>query len=137
MKVRVTESFNTAKGNIPEGTIIDIPEAMFNRLKGKVTRIPPAADNTSFPARNIKPAIKHPATEGRCKTLGVVADAILKQAVIDIDRGSIWQSGPDIEILEDEINRLYRLLVDGLSTLAAFKEIVRQWQATGTQITKH
>jgi hypothetical protein len=137
MKALVTESFNTAKGNIPEGTIIDIPEAMFNRLKGKVTRISPAADNTSFPARNIKPAIKHPATEGRCKSLEAVADAILEQAVIDIDRGGIWQSTPDVEVLENEINRLYRLLMEGLSTLAAFKEIVNQWQATGTQITKH
>jgi hypothetical protein len=84
-----------------------------------------------------KPEAKHPIAKGGCKSLEVVADAILEQAVIDIDYGGIWQSGPDIEILENEINRLHRLLMDGLSTLAAFKEIVNQWQATGTQMTKH
>jgi len=39
----------------------------------------------------------------------MVADAILTQAVIDIQHGGIWQSGPDTEALEDEINRRYRL----------------------------
>jgi hypothetical protein len=130
MRVRVTESFNTAKGNIPEGTIIDIPEVLFNRLKGKVTRIPPTA-------KNIGPEAKHPIAEGRRNTLEMVTDAILEQAVIDIDYGGIWQSAPDVKSLEDEINRLYRLLMDGLSTLQAFKSIVNQWKATGTKITKH
>jgi hypothetical protein len=130
MKVRATESFNTAKGNISEGTIIDIPDAMFDRLKGKVTRIPPTA-------KKIEPDTKYPMPEGRRKTLGMVADEILKQAVIDIDHGGIWQSTPDVKALEDGINRLHRLLMDGLTTLEAFREIVEQWQATGAQITKH
>ena len=130
MKVRVTESFNTAKGNIPEGTIIDIPETMFDRLQGKVARIPPAV-------KKIEPLPKHSMSEGRRKTLGMVADAILEQAVIDINHGGIWQSGQDVKALEDEINRLYRLLKEGLTTLAAFKGIVNQWQGAGTQITKH
>lgn len=84
-----------------------------------------------------KPEAKHPITEGRRKTLGMVADAILEQAVIDINHGGIWQGGQDVKALEDEINRLYRLLTEGLTTLAAFKGIVNQWQGAGTQITKH
>lgn len=84
-----------------------------------------------------KPEIKNPLPEDRRKTLEMVADAILKQAVIDIDYGGVWKSTPDVMALENEINRLYRLLMEGLTTLEAFKEIVEQWKATGTQITKH
>jgi fido (protein-threonine AMPylation protein) len=130
MRVRVTESFNTAKGNIPENTIIDIPEAMFDRLKGKVTKIPLAV-------KKIEPVIKHPVPEGRRKSLEMIADAILEQTVIDINYGGIWQSTPNVKALEDEINRLYQLLMEGLSTIQAFREIVNQWKATGTQTTKH
>ena len=107
MRVRVIESFKTAKGNISEGTIIDIPEAMFDRLKGKV------------------------------EPLHKVADAILQQTIFDIQSGGIWQSTPDVEALENEINRLHRLLMDGLTTLEAFKDIVEQWKATGSQATRH
>jgi hypothetical protein len=130
MRVRVTESFNTAKGNIPKGATIDIPETMFDRLKGKVAKIPPAV-------KKIEPVPNHSLPEGRRKSLGMVADAILEQAVIDIDHGDIWQSGPDVAILEDEINRLYRLLMENLSSIQIFKDIVNQWKVTGTQITKH
>jgi len=130
MRVRVTESFNTAKGNIPKDAIIDIPDAMFNRLKGKVIRIPPTV-------KKIEPVVKRPIAEGRRKTSEMVANAVLEQAIIDIDHGGIWQSSPNVKVLEDEINRLYRLLLEGLSTLAAFSEIVEHWKATGTKITKH
>ena len=41
MKVLVTESFNTLKGNIPAGKIIEIPDTMFSRLMGKVAAISP------------------------------------------------------------------------------------------------
>ncbi|MEN6373549.1 MAG: hypothetical protein ABFD75_02050 [Smithella sp.] len=107
MRVRVTESFNTAKGNIPKDAIIEIPETMLDRLKGKV------------------------------EPLHIVADAILRQTVIDIDYGGVWKSTPDVKALEDEINRLYRLLMDGLTTLTAFRETVDQWKTAGTKITKH
>jgi hypothetical protein len=107
---------------------------MFDRLKGKVARISPAV-------KKIEPLPKHSQkftlSEGRRKTLGMVADAILTQAVIDIDHGGIWQGTPDVQALEDEINRLYRLLTEGLTTLAVFKSMVNQWQGAGTQITKH
>jgi len=73
-----------------------------NRLKQTI-EIPPVVDNKSFTAKNIKPEAKYPITEGRRKTLEMVADAILTQAVIDIEHGGIWQSGPDTEALEDEI----------------------------------
>jgi hypothetical protein len=72
--------------------------------------------------------------EGRRKSLEMVADAILEQAVIDINRGGVWQSTPDVRALEDEINRLDRLLMEGLSTIQAFKEIVDKWRHAGTQI---
>lgn len=84
-----------------------------------------------------KPETYHPMVEGRSKTLEAVADSILEQAVIDIDFGDVWQRTPEVKVLEDEINRLCRLLLEGLSTLAAFREIVEQWKATGTKITKH
>lgn len=87
---------------------------MFDRLRGKVARISPAL-------------------EDRQK----IADAILRQAVIDIDYGGVWQSTPDVKALEDEINRLHRLLLEGLTTLAAFRDIVEQWKAAGAQVTRH
>jgi len=130
MRVRVIESFNTAKGNISKGAIIDIPEAMFDRLKGKVTSISPAA-------KKIEPVPKQSLSDGRRKTLGMIADAILSQAVIDIDYGGIWQGTPDVQALENEINRLYRLLMEGLTTLEAFKDIVEQWKTTGSQAIRH
>lgn len=124
MRVRVIEPFKTAKGDISKGVIIDIPEAMFDRLRGKVTRITPAE-------------INKPISEGRRKTLGMVADAILEQAVIDIQHGGIWQSTPDVIAIEDEINRLHRLLMEGLTSLQTFRQTVEQWKATGSEIVKH
>jgi hypothetical protein len=84
-----------------------------------------------------KPEAKHPIAEGRRQTLEAVANSILEQAVIDIDCGGVWQSTPDVKVLEDEINRLYRLLMEGLSAIQTFRDVVNQWQATGTQIIKH
>ena len=107
-----------------------------NRLKQTI-EISPVVDNKPFTAKNIEPVVKHPIAEGRRKTLEMVADAILVQAVIDIDHGGIWQSTPDVKALEDEINRLYWLLMEGLSTIQIFIDIVNHWKATGTQITKH
>jgi hypothetical protein len=40
MKVAVVESFNTAKGIITAGQIIDIPGNLYDRLKGKVKLVP-------------------------------------------------------------------------------------------------
>lgn len=47
MIVLVTESFNTAKGIIPAGKVIEIPETMFNRLRGKVTTLPPEPEKNA------------------------------------------------------------------------------------------
>jgi hypothetical protein len=73
----------------------------------------------------------------RRNTLEVVADAILEKAVIDISQGGIWQDTPEVEAFEDEINCLYRALLEGLCTIQAFTEIVNQWKSAGTQITNH
>lgn len=124
MKVRVVESFNTAKGIISEGTIIEIPDTLYERLQGKVSRI--------IPADTPKPL-----SEGRRESLAAVADAILLQTVSDIQDGGIWQSTPDIKVLEDEINRLHRLFIEGMTSLQAFRQAVECWKATGTQIVKH
>jgi len=123
MKVRVVESFNTAKGTIPKGAVVDIPDTLFDRLQGKVCKIPPA--DTRKPS------------EGRRESLAAVADAILSQAVSDIQYGGIWQRTPDVKILEDEINRLHRLLVEGMTSLNTFRQTVEQWKATGIHNTKH
>jgi len=40
MKVRVVQSFNTKKGIIPEGTVIEIEEKIYSKLQGKVVPIP-------------------------------------------------------------------------------------------------
>jgi hypothetical protein len=124
MKVRVIESFNTAKGTIPKGAVVDIPETLFDRLQGKVVKIPLAES-------------RKPISESRRKTLAAVADAILGQAVIDIQHGGIWTNTPDISVLEDEITRLHRLLIEGLTSLESFRQAVEQWKDTGTQMIKH
>ena len=40
MKVKVIEKFATAKGIIPEGTVIEIEEKIYPKLQGKVIPIP-------------------------------------------------------------------------------------------------
>lgn len=124
MKVRVIESFHTAKGIIPKGAIVDIPDALFDRLQGKVVRITPADT-------------RRPLTEGRRESLVAVADAILSQAVIDIQAGGIWQSTPEVTVLENEITRLHRALMEGITSLEIFRQAVEIWKVTGTEITKH
>jgi hypothetical protein len=124
MRVRAIQSFETKKGTIPEGTVINIPESLFDRFQGKVARIPPAET-------------RQPMTDGRRETLEVVADAILSQAVRDIQAGGIWQSTPEIKVLEDEINRFHRLLMEGMTSLQTFRQAVERWKMTGTQILKH
>jgi hypothetical protein len=54
MIVLVTESFNIAKGNIAAGKVIEIPDNMFTRLRGKVSAIP------SEPATNTKVICRNP-----------------------------------------------------------------------------
>ena len=126
MKVQVIKSFDTAKGIISEGSIIDIPENLFNRLKGKV--IP-------FPCHNsfkVKPA--KPITKGRRETLRMVADAILEQAVQDIQAVGVWQLTPTSSVLEKEINRIHGLLLEGLATLEEFKNLVTDWKRSGVTL---
>mgnify|MGYP000892960522 CR=1 FL=1 len=124
MKVRVIESFETAKGMIPAGTVINIPESLYDRLKGKVA---------TFNQKETP----QPITEGRRDSLTAVSDAILQQAVIDIQAGGIWKFTPDVESLENEINRLHLALMEGLTTLQKFRETVEEWKAVGTQRIKH
>ncbi len=123
MKVRVIEQFSTAKGVIPEGTIINIPETLFDRLQGKVVRISPADT-------------RKPLSEGRRETLALVADGILEQTVIDIQTGGVWNHTSDVTAIEDEINRLHRALLEGAAQLETFQQAVEQWKTTGTQ-TRH
>jgi hypothetical protein len=123
VKVRVIEQFSTAKGVIPEGTIINIPETLFDRLQGKVVRISPADT-------------RKPLSEGRRETLALVADGILEQTVIDIQTGGVWNHTPDVTAIEDEINRLHRALLEGAAQLETFRQAVEQWKTTGTQ-TRH
>lgn len=40
MKVRVIQPITTSRGTTPVGTIIDIPDTMLDRLKGKVEPLP-------------------------------------------------------------------------------------------------
>jgi hypothetical protein len=39
MKVRIIQSLNTPKGQIPEGAVIDLPGDLFEKLRGKVELI--------------------------------------------------------------------------------------------------
>lgn len=69
MIVLVTESFNTAKGIIRAGKIIEIPDTMFNRLRGKVEAIPPEAEtNTTATTTDM--------TAGRRRALSDRTDSI-------------------------------------------------------------
>jgi hypothetical protein len=113
MKVLVRESFNTKKGVVPAGAVIEIEEKIFPRLQGKVVPI---------------------MTEARRKTLGDCADAILQTAVKDIQAGGVWKGSSDVERLEDKITALYRLLTDGLTTLEEFREMVSRWKETGATV---
>lgn len=102
---------------------------MFDRLKGKV--IP-------FPCHNsfkVKPAKR--ITEGRRETLRMVADATLEQAVQDIQAVGIWQPTPKVRALESEINRTYKLLMEGLISLEEFAKLVTQWKEAGTAFSIH
>lgn len=40
MKVRIIQSLNTPKGQIPEGAVIDLPGDLFEKLRGKVEPVP-------------------------------------------------------------------------------------------------
>jgi len=75
MKVLVTESFNTLKGNIPAGKVVEIPDTMFNRLKGKVVAIPSEPEtNTTVIWRNPYP---QGAPEARQASLESMIEAML------------------------------------------------------------
>ena len=109
------------------------------RFPGK--QIPDAAklllDDLKQSKAEMVELLKPDMTKGRCITVAMVADSILKQAVGDINQGGLWQATPDVKVLEDEINRLYQALLEGLCTIQVFKEKVDQWKAAGTQTMKH
>lgn len=78
MIVLVTESFNTAKGIIRAGQIVEIPDTMFNRLRGKVEAIPPEPEKNAT-------ATNTDITAGGRRELNEGADSISTKD--DINRG--------------------------------------------------
>lgn len=66
MKARVIEAFQTKKGLIPAGMIIEIPSALLEKLQGKVEAI-------HFPVADVKPEPEAWLTEsGELRTLGAI-----------------------------------------------------------------
>ena len=116
MRVLVTESFNTAKGNIPAGKVIEIPETMFNRLRGKVEAIPPET-NTTIIWQNPYPA---GTPEAREYTLSEMMGEMVQSTCDRIveehrNRGSpSYMSNPEIQRAEDEITRIYHNVFEGV-----------------------
>jgi hypothetical protein len=145
MRVLVTESFNTAKGNIPEGKVIDIPDTMFNRLKGKVVAIPPVVNNKASaemnaPTKKIEPGAPAGAIwvnpfpqgsmEARRESILQCMDAIWEQT---FDRTkAIWPLGfvstPEIRTAEIEIERVQALVISGKGKIADFRLAVEAWE---------
>ena len=89
-------------------------------------------NNNPKPSDN-KAETKHPITEGRRKTLGIVADAILEQAAKEIQNDGIWQPTTSTRELENRINH-HKLLLKGLTTLKEFRRLVVAWQRSGVTI---
>ena len=66
MKARVIESFQTKKGMIHAGMIIEIPSALLEKFQGKVEEI-------HFPVADVKPEPEAWLTEsGELRTLGAI-----------------------------------------------------------------
>lgn len=64
----------------------------------------------------------------------MVADAILEQAVQDIQTVGVWQLTPTSSVLEKEINWIHGLLLEGLATLEEFKNLVTDWKRSGVTL---
>jgi hypothetical protein len=132
MKVLVTESFNTAKGNIPAGKVVEIPDAMFNRLKGKVVAIPPEPGiNTTVIWSN---PYQQGTPEARQESLLHIMTAILESAFDRVK--AIWPQGflstPEMRAAEIEIERVRSLVLLGKGRLADFRQAVEAWERVCT-----
>jgi hypothetical protein len=119
MKVLVTESFNTAKGNIPVGKVIDIPETMFNRLKGKVEATSPKhGTNTMVIWRNPYPK---GTPEARKESLCQIMMAI-------------WESSlPETRVAESEGLIMQQEIMAGRGKLIDFREACEKWKKAETK----
>jgi hypothetical protein len=152
VKVKVIESFETVKGIIQKGEVIEITDTMFLKLYGKVERIY-SEKNDGLIRVHSNPTTGEPETgremmirerlelqtapPTRKQTMGMVADAILQKTVADIQIGGTWQVTPDVRLLEDQIDVVCRSLEEGISSLQAFRETVERWRIAGTSATRH
>jgi len=125
MKVLVTESFNTLKGNIPAGKIIEIPDTMFSRLMGKVAAISPEPETNIW--RN---PYQQGTPEARQESLLQIMMAILEST---FDRvAAIWPMGfvstPEISAAEVNIEKVQTLVFSGTGIIADFQQSVEAWE---------
>ena len=133
MRVLVTESFNTAKGNIPAGKVVEIPDTMFNRLIGKVIAISPESEtNTTVIWRN--PYLQG-TQEARQESLLKIMMAIIE---LTFDRiVEIWPRGflstAEISAAEVEVERVQSLVLSGKAKIADFRQAIEAWERAVNQ----
>ena len=70
-------------------------------------------------------------TEGRKKTLEMVTDAILRQAVDDVIDCSKWAVNQEVRQTEEEINAWQRAVIQGKAKIIDFSKVVEKWKKAG------
>jgi len=93
---------------IPEGTLVRI-------------------DSHEVTERMIKEGV------GRVVNLADTLDGILRQAILAIDAGRIWNTTAQVRKLETVIDNSYRDVLAGSKTVEEFKAEVTKWRQAGTQ----
>lgn len=139
MKVLVTESFNTAKGNIPAGKVIEIPETMFDRLRGKVKAIPHET-NTTIIWQNPYPAGTPEAREYTLsEMMGEMVQTTCDSIVEEHNKRGIpsYVSNPEIHWAEDEITRVYHKVLGSEANLADFHQALETWEQMVGQVLNY
>jgi hypothetical protein len=127
MRVRTLQSLRTPRGEISAGRVINIPDHLAERLKGKVE---PVADTLPFrgEAEIVTP-------EARQESLQQGMMAIWEPSFDRIK--AIWPQGfvstPEIRAAEVEIERVQALILSGKVKIADFRQAVEAWERIVTQ----
>jgi len=121
---------------VDENHPVDLPAATgtptppFNGEKADEND-PPAVVGTVW-----KQFHKQGTLEARRESLGIMMDAILRQAINDIDAGKIWNITPEGRRIEDDIDRTYGEVLAGSKTIEEFNALCLCWKSAGTQGTE-
>jgi len=132
MRVRTLQSLTTPRGEISAGRVIDIPDHLAERLKGKVEPIAKEKPEVLLKTGRVVPIILENLTktfQGLFEKAVDETAAVCRPGCFEMVQKDFLDLAKEIQDAEDRINLEWLKANDGAGDLGDFHEAVTRWRS--------